>query len=312
MGHSERKHGPRRRDRDAPAAAQVRRSRRATAAASCRRSTGSRGGRENGRPVDWFYYVNGDRVGRRRRRRASSRRATACGGTTTTGARRCAIPAVVGSFPEPFTSAARGKKIPIRIDCADDAVKRRATRSGKRLEAAGALVGGTGTVGTRAGPEVLRLLVGRWTEVRARPDRRADRAGAEGLGRVRAAEQATASAIALLDSRGRTVRTLGAGAGLVAATQLRSTRSRPGWSPAPTTWASRRRRRRWSRTRLEDHFAVAVAEGPGGADPAAGRHDGGAVTYRRRSSPAARRASRGRLACTAWCWRALRSRSSTR
>ena len=50
---------PRRRDRDAPAAAQVRRSRRATAAASCRRSTASRAAGASGRPVDWFFYVNG-------------------------------------------------------------------------------------------------------------------------------------------------------------------------------------------------------------------------------------------------------------
>ena len=169
----------------------------------------------------------------------------------------------------------------------------------KRVEAAGALVGGTGTVGTRAGPEVLRLLVGRWTEVKADPTAARIEQGPKVSG-VFARPSKDGKPIALLDSRGRTVRTLGAGAGLVAATQFLD--QKPTWVVTGT-----------------DAVGVAVGgggaggvaaegplrgrgrEGPGGADPAAGRHDGGAVTYRRRSSPAPRRAGRGRLACTAWC-----------
>jgi hypothetical protein len=215
------------------------------------------GGRRSGRPVDWFFYVNGIESGSG----AASRKLL-------TGDRvwwdhhdwgeAMRIPAVVGSFPEPFTSAARGKKIPIRIDCADDAVKDcRGVR--KRVEAAGAVVGGTGTVGTRAGPEVLRLLVGRWSEVKADPTAARIEQGPKVSG-VFARPSKDGKQIALLDSRGRTERTLGAGAGLVAATQFLD--QKPTWvvtgtdavgvaSAAATLVESR----------LKDHFAVAVQKG---------------------------------------------------
>ena len=51
---------------------------------------GVAGGREDGRRVDWFYYVNGIEatVGAAERRVLAP--ATACGGTTTTGTRRSA------------------------------------------------------------------------------------------------------------------------------------------------------------------------------------------------------------------------------
>jgi hypothetical protein len=215
------------------------------------------GGRQSGRPVDWFFYVNGIESGSG----AASRKLTA-------GDRvwwdhhdwgeAMQIPAVVGSFPEPFTSAARGKKIPIRIDCADDAVKDcREVR--ERVEAAGAVVGGTGTVGTRAGPEVLRLLVGRWSEVKADPTAARIEQGPKVSG-VFARPSKDGKQIALLDSRGRTVRTLGAGSGLVAATQFLD--QKPTWVVSGTdavgvTSAAAA----LVESQLKDHFAIAVQKG---------------------------------------------------
>ena len=215
------------------------------------------GGRQRGRPVDWFFYVNGIESPSG----AASRKLSA-------GDRvwwdhhdwgeAMRIPAVVGSFPEPFTSAARGKKIPIRIDCADDAVKDcREVR--ERVEAAGAVVGGTGTVGTRAGPEVLRLLVGRWTEVKADPTAARIEQGPKVSG-VFARPSKDGKQIALLDSRGRTVRTLGAGAGLVAATQFLD--QKPTWVVTGTDAVGvASAAAALVESRLKDHFAVAVQEG---------------------------------------------------
>ena len=62
-------------------------------------------------------------TGSRRRRappRPRSTTATASGGTSTTGSATDSIPAVVGSFPEPFTNGIGGKRYPTTIECAVD------------------------------------------------------------------------------------------------------------------------------------------------------------------------------------------------
>jgi hypothetical protein len=215
------------------------------------------GGRRDGRPVDWFFYVNGIESGSGAASRKLSPGDRVWWDHHDWGA-AMRIPAVVGSFPEPFTSAARGKKIPIRIDCADDAVKDcREVR--KRVEGAGGLVGGTGTVGTRAGPEVLRLLVGRWSEVKADPTAARIEQGPKVSG-VFARPSKDGKQIALLDSQGRTVRTLGAGAGLVAATQFLD--QKPTWVVTGTDAVGvASAAAALVESRLKDHFAVAVQSG---------------------------------------------------
>src|SRR5207249_12276238 len=81
---------------------------------------GLSGGRAGGRPIDWFYYVNGveasegaastivhhgDRVWWDRHDWGAAMR----------------VPAVVGSFPEPFRSGSGGKRLPARLDCVSSA-----------------------------------------------------------------------------------------------------------------------------------------------------------------------------------------------
>jgi hypothetical protein len=76
---------------------------------------GVAGGRSGGRPVDWFYYVNGveasegaaakrlnpgDRVWWDRHDWGAAQR----------------VPAVVGSFPEPFLHGIGGRRLPVRIE----------------------------------------------------------------------------------------------------------------------------------------------------------------------------------------------------
>ncbi|MCA1679114.1 MAG: DUF4430 domain-containing protein, partial [Actinobacteria bacterium] len=79
---------------------------------------GVAGGRRKGRPVDWFLYVNGIR---------SDKGAAAVevhGGDRLWwdhhdwGLGRD-IPAVVGSFPEPFVHGSSGKRLPVRVECDD-------------------------------------------------------------------------------------------------------------------------------------------------------------------------------------------------
>lgn len=218
---------------------------------------GVAGGRRGGRPVDWFFYVNGieSESGAASRKLSPGDRVWWDHHDWGAAMR---IPAVIGSFPEPFTSAARGKKIPVRIDCADDAV-RDCREVRKRLETAGATVGGTGTVGTAAGPGVMRLLVGRWSEVRADPTAARIEHGPKVSG-VFARPAEDGERFALLDAQGKTVRTLGAGSGLVAATRFLD--QQPTWVVTGTDAVGvASAAAALVEGRLKDHFAVALERG---------------------------------------------------
>jgi Domain of unknown function (DUF4430) len=218
---------------------------------------GLAGGRRSGRPVDWFFYVNGieSESGAAARRLSPGDRVWWDHHDWGEAMR---IPAVVGSFPEPFTSAARGRKIPVRIDCAEDAL-RDCREVRERLEAAGATVGGTGTLGTRAGPGVLRLLVGRWAEVRVDPTARRIEQGPKVSG-VFARPAADGRRLALLDPRGQAVQTLGDGSGLVAATRFLD--QQPTWVVTGTDQVGvASAAAALVEGRLKDHFAVALRNG---------------------------------------------------
>jgi hypothetical protein len=216
------------------------------------------GGRHGGRPVDWFYYVNGieAETGAAARRLAPGDRVWWDRHDWGAAMR---IPAVVGSFPEPFLSGPQGKRVPVRIDCGASA-QSACRKVQKRLEAAGAKVGGSSTIGSQADSGVLRLLVGRWAEVRRDPAARRIEGGPKVSG-VYALPSAKGDRIALLDPRGATVRTLGAGSGLVAATSFLD--QQPTWVVAGTDAAGlETAAAALQETPLTDHFAIATETGP--------------------------------------------------
>jgi hypothetical protein len=185
----------------------------------------------DGRRLDWFYYVNGIEadVGAADRKVEGSDRVWWDNHDWTDVMR---VPAVVGSFPEPFLHGSEGKRYPIRIDCGQDDASACGHVTDK-LEAAG-IAPSTSAIGAVAGKEVLRLVVGKWSEVRADaaseqieegPDKSGvfARFGPAGGGRYE---------LDLLDPHERVVRTLGAGTGLVAATRFED--QAPTWVVAGT------------------------------------------------------------------------------
>jgi hypothetical protein len=187
-----------------------------------------------GRRRDWFYYVNGieSDVGAAERKVEGGDRVWWDHHDWTDVMR---VPAVVGSFPEPFVHGIEGKRFPVRIDCGEDARDACEGVSDKLQEAgiAPSLAG----IGAPAGKEVLRVVVGKWSEVRQDgaseqieegPDESGvfARFGAAGDGRYE---------LDLLDSHARTVRTLGPGSGLVAATRFQE--QAPTWVVAGTDTA---------------------------------------------------------------------------
>ena len=126
---------------------------------------GLRGGRTDGRPVDWFFYVNGIE---------SDEGAAAVdlnGGDRVWwdhhdwGA-TLHIPAVVGAFPEPFVHGTEGKRLPVRVECADPQSAACEAVS-DRLIALG-VPAGRSALGRSAADESLRILVGPWRALRGR------------------------------------------------------------------------------------------------------------------------------------------------
>jgi hypothetical protein len=125
-------------------------------------------------------------------------------------------PAVVGSFPEPFVHGIDGKRLPVRIECAD--ARGPACRQvGDRL-ARYEIPAARGGLQTARAPETLRVLVGPWTALRLDPAANALEHGPRASG-VYARMTPDGRTIAVLTADGRVARTLGAGSGLVAATK---------------------------------------------------------------------------------------------
>ena len=84
-----------------------------------------------------------------------------------TAAASARTPAVVGSFPEPFLHGIDGKRLPVRIECAD--ARGPACRQvGDRL-AGLEIPAARGGLQTARAPETLRVLVGPWTALRLDP-----------------------------------------------------------------------------------------------------------------------------------------------
>jgi hypothetical protein len=218
---------------------------------------GLAGGRENGRRADWFYYVNGIEapVGAAERRVSSGERVWWDHHEWDAAQR---VPAVIGSFPEPFKTGSEGKRFPVRLVCAgtDD---RSCDEVQSRLEDAGVTSLSRATLEQSAGQEVLRVVVGRWADVRRDPVARRLERG-PGTSGVFARPISTGDAIVLLDSDGQPVRTLRAGAGLVAASSVQA--QAPTWIVTGTDDVGvAAAAAALTEERLQQHFALAVDAG---------------------------------------------------
>jgi hypothetical protein len=201
---------------------------------------------------DWFYYVNGIEA------------PIGAASTAVHHGDRVwwdlhdwtetnSIPAVVGSFPEPFIHGSGGRRYPTTLECATDAGAA-CTQVSKALSAAGVPVASQ-LLGTGSGTDSLAVLVGTWADLRGSV------AGSlVGMGPTSSGVYARfgGGGLQLLDPRGAVARTLHGDAGLVAATANRSS-SVPTWMITGTTAAGvAAAAGALTESRLRDHFAVAV------------------------------------------------------
>jgi hypothetical protein len=178
---------------------------------------GVSGGQRAGRSVDWFFYVNGIQA---------DKGATAVkvhqgdrvwwdhhdwGATDD-------IPAVVGSYPEPFLHGVDGRRLPTRVECSEPQGPACSSVADKLTELG--LPAARGGVGNSFVQDTLRIVVGPWRQVRGDPTVKLLERGPATSG-VFARPASDGKSIALLDQRGQTTRTLGAGTGLIAATRAK-------------------------------------------------------------------------------------------
>ncbi len=203
---------------------------------------------------DWFYYVNG---------------LQASLGAAGTGVNRGdriwwdlhdwrttdSIAAVVGSFPEPFVHGTGGRRLPTTLACASDAATA-CTRIAAEFKAVG-VPAPTAELGTGSGPDTLAVVVGTWHDLHGELAATLIDHGPRSSGVYARFTGANGSSLQLLNPDGQPVRTLGAGAGLIAAT---------GQSDTGTVWlitgtdaaGVSAAAAALTPARLRDHFALAV------------------------------------------------------
>jgi hypothetical protein len=214
---------------------------------------GLSGGGEGGEPVDWLYYINGVQAGK--------------GAATTVvhpgdriwwdrhdSSQAEDVPAVVGSFPEPFLAGLEGKRLPVRVECAE--VESSACQGVLgRLRSLG-VPAALASISGGDEPYTLRVLVGPLSKLDADPGVHQIEAGPRHSG-VYARFGPEGKTLLALDAKGKLVLTLGAGAGLVAATRYRE--EAPVWVVTGTDEAGvNRAAAALSEASLRNRFAVAL------------------------------------------------------
>jgi hypothetical protein len=203
---------------------------------------------------DWFYYVNGIEA------------SLGAAGTSVHHGDRIwwdlhdwtvtdSIPAVVGSFPEPFVHGSGGRRLPTTLACAADAGAA-CKRVASEFHAIG-VPAPTALIGTGSGSDSLAVVVGTWHDLHGELAATLVEHGPAASGIYARFTGPGGSSLQLLNPQGRVVRTLGAGAGLIAAT---------GQSATGTVWlitgtdvaGVSAAAAALTPARLRDHFALAV------------------------------------------------------
>jgi hypothetical protein len=163
------------------------------------------------------------------------------------------VPAVVGSWPAPFSDGYEGRRHPVTVECEGGGGA--CARVGAALEGAGV------SIASGLPPGAIRVLVGPWARLRADPAAALIEAGPEESGVYADFEQrAGGYGLVGLDETGKPSHAFGPTAGLVAATRRYG--GPPVWVVTGATNAGvRAAAGLLDRAKLRDHYAVASEGG---------------------------------------------------
>ena len=206
---------------------------------------------------DWFYYVNGIEAAK---------------GAAVTSVHKGDriwwdlhdwsatddVPAVVGSFPEPFLHGTAGRRLPTTVQCTSG-VSAACKRVSKALSAAGVPFASTG-LGGGTGQDSLAVVVGTWGQLNGLIAASLIDQGPGSSGVYARFMGPGGTTLQILNPQGHVARTLGADSGLIAATSDNS--AVPTWlvtgtDPQGVSAAAAA----LTPSRLRDHFALAVHDG---------------------------------------------------
>lgn len=218
---------------------------------------GHKEGHEYGKPLDWFYYVNGEEAGK-----GAAETVVHSGDHIWWDLHDWSqsedIPAVVGSFPEPFLNGLGGKRLPISIECINPQ-EGPCHAVSKRFTSLGIIAGfaALGTVGEVSEEDSLKVIVGTWNQIgRTAAAQTIERGPAAGGVYVRILNKG--KEFELLNKDGVVAQKLGAGAGMIAATRYKG--SSPVWVVAGTDAEGvKRAAAAFDASTLDNHFAIAIA-----------------------------------------------------
>jgi hypothetical protein len=208
--------------------------------------------RRDGDPHDWFFFVDG------------AESAIGAAEVEIEGGERIwwdyrdwsaiyHVPAVVGSWPAPFTDGIGGKRYPVAVECREGGAACETAR--RALEDEGV------RIASGSPDKAIRVLVGPWQRLRTDPTAKLIEAG-PGESGVFADFEATGDGYELLavDEAGETRDHLGPDAGLVAATARYG--GPPVWVVTGGTAAAvRDAAEALGAEHLRDHYAVAIEDG---------------------------------------------------
>ncbi|MGN6663272.1 MAG: DUF4430 domain-containing protein [Solirubrobacterales bacterium] len=227
-----------------------------------------------GDPYDWFFYVDGTESP------VGAAEVDVRGGERIwwdyrDWAATDHVPAVVGSWPAPFTDGVAGKRYPVVVECAESRgslgthTVHKEPRDGEACEATRAALEGEGVKLASGSPKgAIRVLVGTWSRLRSDPAAHLIEEGPAESGvyadfvqaRLRSGTPEVPDRsfeLVALGQGGAEAKRLGPDAGLVAAT------SRYGGPPVwlvtgGTAAAVRRAAGSLEPKALRDHYAIAV------------------------------------------------------
>lgn len=205
---------------------------------------------------DWFYFVNGIQAPQ---------------GAATTDVHKGdhiwwdlhdwsvtdTVPAVVGSYPEPFTNGSGGREFPTLLNCGS-AVQSACDAVGTALHRYGVKAADQ-VLGTGSGSDSLAVVVGTWNEIKDVIAAQLIASGPRDSGVYARFGGPGDNALELYNPHGDVARTLHGSVGLIAATGEASL-GQPTWfvtgTNGPAVMAAAKA---FSAANLRDHFAVAVS-----------------------------------------------------
>jgi hypothetical protein len=205
--------------------------------------------------LGWFYYVNGIAAAKGPARTDVHKGDHIWWDLHDPTAART-IPAVVGSYPEPFTNGTGGKEFPTLLNCAPG-VQAACDRIGTALNRVGVKTGPQ-VLGTGSGSDSLAVVVGTWNAIKNVIAAQLIAAGPGDSGVYGQFVGSSGQALELDNPRGAVVRTLRGSVGLIAATG-QAALGQPTWFVTGTDRAGvMAAAKAFTAQKLHNHFAVAV------------------------------------------------------